>query len=294
MHYPVLREEVLSYLAPAPGNVILDATLGGGGHASDIIDKITPGGRLIALDRDIEAIERARDKFADRINDVIFINEDFGNIASVLRQRGIEKIDGAVFDLGLSSFQLDDPSRGFSFMNDGPLDMRFDRLGGITAYEVVNSYGKEELAGLIRDFGEERHYRLIASAIVNARKRSKISTTRELVSIIGGAVGKKYSGQRIHPSCRTFQALRIHVNNEMSSLETGVYGAVSLISPGKRICVISFHSLEDRIVKNIFRKEAKLGVLRIITKKPVVPGSAEIRVNSRSRSAKLRVAEGVK
>lgn len=290
----MLKEEVLGFMDPVPGDIILDATLGGCGHASAILEKITPGGKIVGLDRDIEAIERARRIFSKNSEDAVLVNGDFRDLKKILDENGIKKIDGAVFDLGFSSFQLDDLSRGLSYMNDGPLDMRFDRLSGITAYEVVNSFGKDELAGIIKEYGEERHSKAIASAVVNARRTSKISSTKELTEIIDKAVGRKYSNQRIHPSCRTFQAIRIYVNDEMGAIEKGLEQAISLLSPSKKICVISFHSIEDRIVKNIFRNEAKFNKLKIITKKPVVPGYAEIKENSRARSAKLRVAEGVR
>ena len=285
---------MLSFLDPKPGDIVVDATLGGGGHSLEILKRILPGGKLIGIDRDIEAIERTRNIFRDKIENVILVNGNFGDLAKILNERKIGRIDGAVFDLGFSSFQVDDPSRGFSFLNEGPLDMRFDRLEGITAYDVVNSSGKEELSGIIKEYGEERHSKAIAAAIVTSRKNCKIRTTRELSKIIEEAVGKKYSNQRIHPSCRTFQAIRIHVNSEMASIEKGVEGALSVLSSGKRICVISFHSLEDRIVKNVFRRESKFKKAKIITKKPVVPGNFEIRNNPRARSAKLRVAEGVR
>ncbi len=294
MHFPVLKEEVLDFLSPCPGDVILDATLGGGGHSREILRRIVPGGKLIALDRDIEAIEKARRDLSGSKDSVLFIHGNFRDVKTTLKEKGIERLHGAVFDLGFSSNQLDDPSRGFSFMHDGPLDMRFDRLDGITAYEAVNECGKDELAEIIREYGEERHARAIAAAIVKARKTARIKTTKELSGVISRAVGRKYSSLKIHPSCRTFQAIRIYVNDEIRSAEKGIEGAASMLLPGKRICVISFHSLEDRVAKNIFRREAKFGALKVITKKPVLPAYTEIKENPRSRSAKLRVAEGVR
>jgi len=294
LHFPVLREEVVDFLDLSPGDVVLDATLGGGGHTAEALKMITPGGRVVAVDRDIDAIERFREKFSESLSDMLLVNGNFKDIVELLRGNGINKIDGAIFDLGFSSFQLDDVSRGFSFQNDGPLDMRFNRADKLTAFEVVNTFGKDELAGIIREYGEERHSRKIASAIVDARKTGRIQTTKELANIIRLSVGRMYSNQKIDPSCRTFQAIRIRVNDEMAAAEKGIAGAVSMLSRGGRICVISFHSLEDRIAKNIFKKEARLGALEILTRKPVLPSREEVRNNPRSRSAKLRAAERIK
>ncbi len=291
MHFPVLLREVIDHLELEAGDVILDATLGGGGHAVEILKRIAPGGRLIAVDRDPEAIERGRRRLGDFKDEVIFINDDFRNADGILKTAGIERVDGAVFDLGISSFQVDDPKRGFSFLRDGPLDMRFDVSRKLSARDVVNKFGKEELADIIRKYGEERHARLIAGAICASRKKKRIETTGELVDIILKAAGGKYRRQRIHPAARTFQALRIFVNDELAAVEEGVSKTVFYLRPTARICVISFQSLEDRIVKNIFRGMAKSGEVTVITKKPLCPGKEEVRANPRSRSAKLRVAE---
>ena len=288
MHLPVLLSEVLEYLCPEPGDVILDGTLGGGGHAARIIEKIAPGGKLIGIDRDPEAIERIVQKFGDQ---GIFVNDDFRNVDRILKEVGADLIDGAVFDLGVSSYQIDDGRRGFSFLKDGPLDMRFDAAEGISAEKVVNEFGKEELADIIRKYGEERHARLVATAICAERRKKRISTTGDLVDVIRGAVGRKYTRQRIHPAARTFQALRIFVNDELGSAEEAVRVTLPHLRPGARICVISFHSLEDRIVKNVLRDAARAGQMKLVTKKPVTPSREEIGANPRSRSAKLRVAE---
>jgi 16S rRNA (cytosine1402-N4)-methyltransferase len=294
VHLPVLKEEVLNFLSISRGDVVLDATLGGGGHASGILERIVPGGKLIAVDRDPDAIERNREAFKERADSIIFVNGNFRNIEDLLKGQGIKGIDGAVFDLGLSSYQLDDPSRGFSFLNDGPLDMRFDKTAEITAFEAVNTLAKDDLEEIIKNFGEERHYRAIASAIIKQRRVGRIQTTGELAKIIEKAVGRWYSKQRIHASTRTFQAIRIYVNDEITAVEKGLEGVLSMLLPGKRVCVISFHSLEDRVTKNVFKREARFGALKLITKKPVVPGQAEIRKNPRARSAKLRVAERIR
>lgn len=268
--------------------MILDGTLGGGGHAVQIIEKIAPGGKLIGIDRDPEAIERIIQKFG---NQGIFVNDDFRGVDRILKEVGADLIDGAVFDLGVSSYQIDDGRRGFSFLKDGPLDMRFDASKGISAEKVVNEFGKEELADIIKTYGEERHAKLVAGAICSERRKKRIGTTGDLVDVIRRAVGRKYTRQRIHPAARTFQALRIFVNDELGSVEEAVKRTLLHLRPEARICVISFHSLEDRIVKNIFRDAAKAGEVRLVTKKPVSPSKEEVRSNPRSRSAKLRVAE---
>ena len=293
MHFPVLLREVIDYLDPVPGDVILDATLGGGGHAVEILKKIVPGGRLIALDRDPEAVERGRQRLENFKDEVIFINDDFRNVDRVLKRAGIEGINGAIFDLGMSSFQVDDGRRGFSFLKDGPLDMRFNVSQKLSAADVVNRSGKEELADIIKRYGEEKHARLVAGAILAARRKKRIKTTGELADIILKAAGGKYRKQRLHPACRAFQALRIYVNDELAALEEAADKTVFYLRPGARMCVISFHSLEDRIVKNIFRGMAKRGEVTLVTRKPVTPGREEVRGNPRARSAKLRVAERV-
>ncbi|MBU0570827.1 MAG: 16S rRNA (cytosine(1402)-N(4))-methyltransferase RsmH [Candidatus Omnitrophica bacterium] len=290
-HLPVLFEEVLLHLRPEPGDVIFDATAGGGGHAGEILKRIGPSGKLIAVDRDAEAMERIMAKFKELNSSLTCVNDDFRNIRDILGVRGISTIDGALFDLGVSSYHLDDGSRGFSFLKDGPLDMRFDTRGGISARDVVNTYSQDELRTIIKDFGEERHALLVARRICSARKAGAINTTGELAKIVDEAVGSKYRHQRLHLAARTFQALRIFVNDELAAVREGAAGAIDYLRPGARICVISFHSLEDRIVKNIFRDKKKEGHLDIVTKKPLGPGFDEIRNNPRSRSAKLRVAE---
>ena len=291
MHFPVLLREVIDYLDPTPGDIILDATMGGGGHSSEIIKRISPGGRLIALDRDPEAIERVKKSLSGHKEYITYVNDNFRNIKNILDGSGSQMLDGAIFDLGMSSFQVDDAERGFSFLNEGPLDMRFDPHQEFSARDAVNTLGREALAGILKEYGEERHAKLVARAILDARKKKTIETTGELVQIIEKSVGGKYRSQRIHSACRTFQALRIYVNDELDSLKEGINGALSHMRSGSRICVISFHSLEDRIVKNLFRDKKRSGELKVLTKKPVVPTSEEMRTNSRSRSAKLRVAE---
>ena len=283
----------MELLDPAPGDVILDATLGGGGHAARILERILPGGRLLAVDRDPEAIRRAKALLLDNGTNITYFNNDFRRLPDLLGKEGVASIDGALFDLGVSSYQIDDAERGFSFLKEGPLDMRFDRSEGFSALEVVNTFSKEELAEIIKEFGEERHASLVAQGILQERKRKKITRTCELAEVISRTIGGKYRNQKLHPACRTFQALRIYVNDELGSVEEGVKAALDLLSPGGRICVISFHSLEDRIVKNLFRDNYKKGRVKLLTKKPVIPQRGEVKSNPRARSAKLRGAEKI-
>lgn len=291
MHFPVLLKEALDHLDPKAGDTIFDATLGGGGHALEILNKIKPDGRLIAVDRDPEAINRVREAMGDAGGSISYVNDNFRNVTSILKNAGVEALNGALFDLGMSSFQVDEERRGFSFLKEGPLDMRFDPGGDISASDVVNTFRRDELADIIKEYGEERHAKLVARAIHDSRKKKRIETTGELVEIVRRAVGAKYRKQRLHPAARTFQALRIYVNDELGSLEEALGSITEYLKPGARICVISFHSLEDRIVKNFFRDADREGRLKRVTKKPICPTREEIKVNSRSRSAKLRVAE---
>ena len=260
-HFPVLLKETIEYLRPGRGDTILDATLGGGGHARRILEEIAPEGKLIAVDRDPEAIDRARAALKEYNSSVIYVNRDFREIDSIIEEAAAGAIDGAVFDLGVSSYQIDDPEKGFSFRRDGPLDMRFNRDQKTSAKDVVNHYKAEEIEDIIRDLGEERHARSIAQAICLARVKKSIETTGELADVIKRKVASRYRRQRIHPAARTFQALRIFVNDELASVEEGVSKALSYLRPGKRICVISFHSLEDRIIKRMFN------LIKVITKK---------------------------
>jgi 16S rRNA (cytosine1402-N4)-methyltransferase len=291
VHYPVLLEEAIEGLHLEAGDTILDATLGGAGHAKEILDRILPGGRLLAIDRDPEAIERVQKDLTSYKGSVDYINGDFRNVGELLESLGVSAIDGALFDLGMSSFQVDDENRGFSFLKDGPLDMRFDLNQELTAAIIVNKFSRDELAEIIKNYGEERHAKLVAGAICSARGKEKIATTGQLREIIARAIGRKYRDQRLHPAARTFQALRICTNDELKAAEEGVKKAISLLNPGARICVISFHSLEDRIIKNLFRDGKKSGELKVLTKKPIVPERDEVKRNPRSRSAKLRIAE---
>ena len=293
MHIPVLLSEVMELLDPAPGDVILDATLGGGGHAARILERILPGGRLLAIDRDPEAIRRVKRALLEHETNIAYFNDDFRRLSVFLEEEGVASISGALFDLGISSYQVDDAERGFSFLKEGPLDMRFDKSEGLSASEVVNTFSKNELEEIIKSYGEERYSHLVARAILQERKKRKITRTDELAEIISKSIGGKYRHQKLHPACRTFQALRIYVNDELGSVEEGVKKALEALETGGRICVISFHSLEDRIIKNLFRDNYKAGKVKLLTKKPIIPEREEVKSNPRSRSAKLRGAEKI-
>jgi len=300
-HYPVLYQEVITSLQPVSGGRYVDGTVGAGGHAAGILDASAPEGRLLGLDLDEEALELAAErlkKFGDR---VILQQGSYADIRQHLNNLNWERVEGFLVDLGLSSMQLDQPQRGFSFQKEGPLDMRFDRDQLVTAGDLVNNLPRDDLADVIYRYGEERLSRKIARAIVEHRP---LHTTRELAEVIQDAVGR-YSG-RIHPATRTFQALRIAVNNELENLQRALPAALEVLSPGGRLAVIAFHSLEDRLVKHYFRRESQDCIcppqlpvcacdhqaqLREISPKPIRPGDQEVQDNPRSRSARLRVAE---
>lgn len=306
-HIPVIKNETLELLAPKPGGVYVDATLGGGSFAAAILERIGCNGLVIGIDKDPDAIEYSRSKLSQYDNAIRVIKGDFRNLRSILKSEGVAEIDGVVFDLGVSSWQLDQERRGFSFMRDEPLLMKMDpEENGPSAADIVNTYSESELEDLMRNYGEERYARRIARAIVERRNRAPISRTSELVDTIVSTVGGAYKRQQIHPATRVFLALRIATNKELDALEQALPAAIEVLKSGGRICVISFHSLEDRIVKSVFRRysgkcicprnlpscqcEARLA-LKVLTPKPVVPTEEEVRINPRSRSARLRCAE---
>ncbi|MCX8070589.1 MAG: 16S rRNA (cytosine(1402)-N(4))-methyltransferase RsmH [Thermodesulfovibrionales bacterium] len=286
IHIPVLLEETISMLITERKGVYIDATTGTGGHSSMILSNIDKEGQLISIDRDEKALQIASKRTSD--NRQIFIKSSFSELDSILSKLNIDKVDGVLFDLGLSTLQLRDYERGFSFESTERLDMRMDIGQSISAYEIVNSYSENQLSEIIKLFGEERQHKKIARCIALERKKKPISTCKELASIVAKAIG--YKG-KIHPATKTFQALRIEVNNEINELKTGLLKSINVLKKGGRICVLSYHSLEDRQVKVFFKENEKEGVLKIITKKPVIPSQFEIRQNRASRSAKLRVGE---
>lgn len=292
-HVPVMAEEVVSWLGCRPGGVYLDCTLGLGGHAELILERSSPNGVLVGIDRDPEAIVTTRLRLARFASRLKVIHGNFSALKEHLRSVGFSRVDGVVFDLGVSSAQLDCPERGFSFRAEGPLDMRMDPQAGQTAGDLVAHLSERELADLIERYGEERYARRIARAIVETRKTRPLRTTFDLVAVIAKAVPAAYRRGRIHCATRTFQALRIAVNGELDVIEGAIRDAASVLVAGGRICVIAFHSLEDRLVKQTFRALATgpLACLNILTKKPLVPSREECHHNPRARSAKLRVAE---
>lgn len=283
-HKAVLLQETIDYLDIKPGKSYIDATLGGGGHTGAISDK---GGRILAIDVDLDAIVHAEELIKDK--DVTLAKGNFKDIDTIAKEHGFTQVSGILFDLGVSSYQLDNPEKGFSFQRNGPLDMRMDNELGVQAKDLVNALGKKELSDLFFHNGEERYARAIAKGIVDARKIKPIETTEELAHIIRRAYRGQVEG--IDPATKAFQAIRIAVNDELGALEQALPKAVSLLDPGGRLAVISFHSLEDKIVKDYFKELEADNKGKILTEKPIVAKAEEVDENRRSRSAKLRVFE---
>jgi len=281
-------EEVLSYLDPRKGQTIADCTIGEGGHADLILERIGEEGMLIGMDKDGEILEKARKRFAGKSN-VKLVHTDFRQARAALDGLGLDKLDGILFDFGVSSFHLDNPGRGFSFSHEGPLDMRLDRSREKTAEDIVNTLSESEIAEILRDYGEEPKAGRIARYIVKARKSERIKTTGRLKEIIVSATGGRHGVS--HTATRTFQAVRIAVNDELASIHEAVRKTPEILRPGGRAVFISFHSLEDRIVKRDLRGLDGAGLAKILTKKPVLPSKEEVNSNSRARSAKLRALE---
>jgi 16S rRNA (cytosine1402-N4)-methyltransferase len=288
VHEPVMVTEVLEHLEPSRGGIFVDCTMGLGGHARALIN--AGASRVIGLDRDRQALERARETLLDAGGTVEVVHADYRGFEDVLNVRGIGSIDGLLADLGVSSLQLDAPGRGFSFRRDEPLDMRMDSSTGATAAEMLAAVDEKTLADVIYEFGEERHARRVARAIVEAVRTQRVETTGQLAGIVRRAVPRK-GYMRIDPATRTFQAIRIWVNRELEGLDGFLMQAAARLAPGGRLVVVTFHSLEDRVVKHTLRALQAAGTIAIRTKRPVVPSEAEIDRNPRARSAKLRAAE---
>lgn len=306
-HISVLLDECIENLNIKPDGIYVDGTLGMGGHSEQILKRLTSG-RLIGIDRDESAIERAGERLKEYSDRLTLVHSNFSDVAAVLDNLGIEGVDGMLFDLGVSSPQLDESERGFSYMNDAPLDMRMDNTSALSAWNVVNEWSEEELMRILWDYGEERYARRIVGKIAQARSEKPIETTLELVDIIKSAMPASALREKQHPAKRSFQAIRIAVNDELGAVEEMMKTAPDKLNKGGRLCVISFHSLEDRIVKTAIAKrengctcprEAPICVcgfvqtLKNVHRKPIVPGEDELKENPRSRSAKLRVAEKV-
>ena len=304
-HKSVLLDECIEALAIKPEGIYLDGTLGGAGHSSQIVKHLTTG-RLIGIDRDRVALGAAGERLAPYMDRVTLVHSNFSEVAQVLDDLGIDGVDGMLFDLGVSSPQLDDADRGFSYMADAPLDMRMNREDVLTAHELVNTWSQEELRRILFEYGEERYAPLIAAAIVRYRENKSIETTLELVDIIRGAMPGQALREKQHPAKRSFQAIRIAVNDELGSVAKMMRDAIGKLRPGGRLAVITFHSLEDRIVKSEMQQAAngctcppefpvcvcgKKPLVRLVSRKPIVSGPKELEENPRARSAKLRVAE---
>lgn len=311
IHKSVLPVETIAALNLKAGMVVVDATLGGGGHSLEILRRIGANGKLLAIDQDASAIERFQERLRTEKNideRVILIKDNFANLSEVLEGAGLDTVDAILADLGFSSDQMDDPARGMSFQADALLDMRLDQASRLTAKTVVNKYDELEIERILREYGEERHARRIARKIIEKRKFREIETTGELAELVRSAIPARERNSKLHPATKTFQALRIEVNRELESLEKFLPQAIEKLKSGGRLAVISFHSLEDRIVKNIFSENARGCVcpkefpvcrcyqeakVKVVTRKPIVPGETEISDNPRARSAKLRICEKI-
>ncbi len=287
MHEPVLLAEVVEWLRPAPGKWLVDATVGLGGHASALLERLVPGGRLLGLDCDAEALALARERLKGFEGHFELVHGNFRDLAEHVARHSGRGADGVVMDLGVSSYQLEEPSRGFSFNLDGALDMRMDASRGITAAELIARSSAAELERIFRNYGEERYARRLARAVFERRKA--LRTTRDLAALIEAVVPTRE--RRLHPATRVFQALRIAVNDELGALEAALGTLPQWLAPGGRAAIIAFHSLEDRLVKRAFRDYERAGDVTVLTRKPVRPTAAEVAANPRSRSARLRVAE---
>lgn len=305
-HYSVLLHESLEGLNLKEDGIYVDATLGYGGHSTKILEKIEKG-HLFAFDKDLEAITYSQERLLNIRDNFTLFHSDFSQMKKCLEEKGIQKVDGILFDLGVSSPQIDEGTRGFSFMQDGPLDMRMNTKQNLTAKEVVGTYSKADLLDLFYTYGEEKRSKQIVDEIMKVRRAKEITTTMELVDIIKTAVGSKYFYKE-HPERKIFQAIRIEVNNELQVLESVLPDAIDLLKMGGRLCVITFHSLEDRIVKRIFKQYSEVDemvkglpsiptkyqpTIKLITKKPLIASEQELKENTRSKSAKLRIIEKV-
>ena len=305
-HKSVLLEETVDSLHIREDGVYVDGTLGGGGHASEVLRRLGEKGRLIGIDQDADAIAAATERLKEFGDRAVIVRDNYVNIEEVLKNLGIARVDGIYLDLGVSSFQFDSAERGFSYREDAPLDMRMDRRNDRTAADIVNGYSESELYRMIRDYGEDPFAKNIAKHIVQAREEKPIETTLQLAEVIKGAIPAKIRAKKGHPAKQTFQAIRIELNRELEVLADSLERMIDLLNPGGRLSVITFHSLEDRIVKNAFKKAespctcppdfpvcvcGKISKGKVITKKPILPGEEEMEINPRSKSAKLRVFE---
>jgi len=292
MHIPVLQKEVIEYLDPKPNENFIDCTIGEGGHSLAILEKNAPKGKVLGIDADAEVIKNTKYYIQNTIykNRVVLVSDNFANLKEIVRREKFIKVCGILLDLGMSSWHLEESGRGFSFLRNEPLDMRYNLENPLTAEKIVNYWSKSEIEKILREYGEERFAKKIAERIIESRAKP-IETTFQLIEIIKSVIPRKYQAGRLHPATRTFQALRIVVNDELNNLEKTLPQAINVLNRGGRLVVISFHSLEDRIVKNFLKKCGGDAYVKLITKKPIGPSKEEIIKNPRSRSAKLRACQ---
>ena len=308
IHTPVLLQLVIDFLRIQPAGVYVDCTLGLGGHTEAIAEIMGPEGKVIGIDRDEEALELARGRLKRFGSAIEYVHGNFTELERILVERELDDVDGILMDIGLSSYQLSVPERGFAFSVEGPLDMRMDQRDELTAAAVVNEYPEDEIARIIWRFGEEKFSKRVAAAVVKYREKTKIESTTQLAAVVSGAIPPRFHSRKIHPATRTFQALRIFVNGELENLSNALSDAIKFLKPGGRLVVIAFHSLEDRIVKQMFRKSAggcicppsfpvcrcdNKSIVRVLTKRPVTADAGEVSRNPHSRSAKMRVCEKI-
>ena len=293
VHIPVLQKEVLEYLNPKPNENFIDATIGNAGHTLTILERNIPAGKVLGIDADPEIIKNTKYSIQNTVykNRVILVCDNFANLKEIVKQEKFKSVQGILFDLGMSSWHLEESGRGFSFLKNESLDMRYNPRNPLTAARIVNYYSSQEIEKILKDYGEERFAKKIAQKIIEIRKIKPIETTSQLAEIVKSATPHWYHRKKIHPATRTFQAIRIAVNDELNNLRKTLPQTIEILKPGGRLVVISFHSLEDRIIKNFLKEKAKENILKILTKKPINPSLGEIKINPRSRSAKLRAAQ---
>ncbi len=288
MHIPVLQKEVLEYLNPRANENFIDCTIGEGGHTAAIFENNSPNGKIMGIEFDSELYHRLRSRWGKILTRIILVNDSYANLKTIIRKHKFKQVNGILFDLGMSSWHLEESKKGFSFLRNEPLDMRYNSKSPLTAQQIVNQWHEAEIEKILKEYSQERFSKQISREIISVRKLTPIETTFQLVTIIKRAIPYKYQRRGIHPATKTFQALRITVNNELENLKKGLSQSLEILEPQGRLVVISFHSLEDRIVKNFFKE--KSSYLEILTKKPIISSNLEIKINRRSRSAKLRAA----
>ncbi len=290
VHVPVLQKEILAYLDPKPNENFIDCTIGEGGHALAILERNGPNGKVLGIDWSPEVIENCKLKIENFKERVILVCDNFVNLKKIIEKYKFKPVSGILFDLGFSSWHLEESNKGFSFLRDEGLDMRYNFQNSLTAEKIINSYSESEIERILKEYGQERFAKRIAQKIVDERKKKTIQTTFQLVEIIKKSVPKNYETGRIHPATRTFQALRIAVNDELENLKKVIPQTLDILEPQGKLVIISFHSLEDRIVKNFFKENSQRSRLKILTKKPTTPSQEEIKINHRASSSKLRAA----